>query len=338
MTSREGPSHIASENPQRLPTKRDVEIGIAAMAGVAKSNGLSVTDESLLEAASRYLADDDIDWRKVAERPADEISAGLESDVAKRCALFLMTAAIFAHGRVQLPRVEASRKVARTLGCHEGFLDDLLDIARGREFIGAMRIRAKLMSSHGTSRIQVLKGFWDNMSGYLGLSTDPVLAASYHKLGLLEPGLLGRELWAHYVRNSLRFPGEKGTTGEFIVSHDVAHVLSAYSTEPAGEILAGAFTVGYKARNPFAPLLLVLLQFQAGIKIDFRSEALTGSLDPAGYMDAFRRGLECKADLTYGSWDWRRYAEVPVAELRERLAIPPQSAPAVAGGTYQEVL
>ncbi|BCI88574.1 hypothetical protein NIIDMKKI_37800 [Mycobacterium kansasii] len=120
MTSREGPSHIASENPQRLPTKRDVEIGIAAMAGVAKSNGLSVTDESLLEAASRYLADDDIDWRKVAERPADEISAGLESDVAKRCALFLMTAAIFAHGRVQLPRVEASRKVARTLGCHEG--------------------------------------------------------------------------------------------------------------------------------------------------------------------------------------------------------------------------
>ncbi|BCI88575.1 hypothetical protein NIIDMKKI_37810 [Mycobacterium kansasii] len=172
------------------------------------------------------------------------------------------------------------------------------------------------MSSHGTSRIQVLKGFWDNMSGYLGLSTDPVLAASYHKLGLLEPGLLGRELWAHYVRNSLRFPGEKGTTGEFIVSHDVAHVLSAYSTEPAGEILAGAFTVGYKARNPFAPLLLVLLQFQAGIKIDFRSEALTGSLDPAGYMDAFGAASSAKLTSPTGvgtgdatpRYQWRSFA------------------------------
>ncbi len=308
------------------------------MASIAKSDGLAEADQSLLEAASVYLADGDIDWRELAERPADERSVRLESDVAKRCALFLMTAAIFAHGKVQLPRVEASRNIARALGCYERFLDDLLDIARGREFIGAMRIRAKLMSSHGTSRIQVLKGFWDNMSGLLGLSTDPELAASYQRLGLLDPGLLGRELWAHYVRNNLRFPGERRTTGEFIVPHDVAHVLAAYSTAPTGEILVGAFAAGYKARNPFALLLLVLLQFQAGIKIDFRAQPTTGLLDPAGYMDAFRRGLECNADITFGSWDWRRYAEVPVAELRESLTIPRQAAPAIEGGTYQEVL
>jgi len=325
-----------------LPTKRDLETAIAAMASVAKSDGLSEADERLLEAASVYLGDGDIDWRALADRPVDLAAArfesDLESEVAKRCLLFLMTAAIFANGKVRLPRVEASRKIAKALDCHDKFLDDLLDIARGREFIGAMRIRAKLMSSHGTSPLQVLKGFWDNMSGYLGFSTDPVLAASYHKLGLLEPGLLGRELWAHYVRNSLRFPGEKGTTGEFIVGHDVAHILSAYSTEPAGELLAGAFAAGYKARNPFAPLLLVLLQFQVGIKIDFRAEATTGYIDAAGYMDAFRRGLECNADLTFGSWDWRLYTEVPVAELRESLAIPEPAAPAITGGTYQEVL
>lgn len=161
-----------------LPTKRDFQTSIAAMANVAASDGLSAADERLLEAACVYLADDDIDWRKLAERPADEMSVRLESDVAKRCVLFLMTAAIFARGKVRLSRVEASRSIARALGCYDRFLDDLLDIARGREFIGAMRIRAKLMSSHGTSRIQVLKGFWDNMSGYLGFSTDPVLAAS----------------------------------------------------------------------------------------------------------------------------------------------------------------
>lgn len=308
------------------------------MVKVAESDGLSAADESLLEAASVYLAEDDVDWRQLAERPGDELPARLDSEVAKRCALFLMTAAIFAHGKIRRPRVEASLDIARRLGCHDGFLDDLHHIARGREFIGAMRIRAKLMSSHGTSPIQILKGFWDNMSGYLGISTDPKVAASYQKLGLLERGTLGRELWAHYVRNNFRFPGEKGTTGEFIVSHDVAHVLSAYSTEPAGELLAGAFSVGYKVRNPFAPLLLVLLQFQAGIKIDFRAEATTAVLDPAGYMDAFRRGLECNTDLTFGSWDWQRYADVPLAELREKLAIRPQAAPVVEGGTYQEVL
>ncbi|EUA94260.1 hypothetical protein I551_8471 [Mycobacterium ulcerans str. Harvey] len=55
-------------------------------------------------------------------------------------------------------------------------------------------------------------------------------------------------------------------------------------------------------------------------------------LDPAGYMDAFRRGLECNTDphsvvgiatLFRGSG----------AEIREKLTIPPQAAPAVQGGT-----
>ncbi|EUA94262.1 hypothetical protein I551_8473 [Mycobacterium ulcerans str. Harvey] len=32
-------------------------------------------------------------------------------------------------------------------------------------------------------------------------------------------------------------------------------------------------------------------------------------LDPAGYMDAFRRGLECNTDPTFGRWDWRLYSE-----------------------------
>ncbi|MCV7200374.1 hypothetical protein [Mycobacterium angelicum] len=321
-----------------LPSKHDLETAIAAMASVAKSDGLSEADERLLEAASVYLGEDKIDWRELVDRRFDVTAVRFESEVAKRCLLFLMTAAIFANGKVRLPRVQASIKIAKALDCHDKFLDDLLDIARGREFIGSMRIRAKLMSSHGTSPLQVLKGFWDNMSGYLGFATDPVLAASYYKLGLLDPGLLGRELWAHYVRNNLRFPGEKGTTGEFIVGHDVAHILSAYSTKPAGELLAGAFSAGYKERKPFAPLLLVLLQFQAGIKIDFRAEATTGYIDAPGYMDAFRRGLECNVDLTFGSWDWRLYAEVPVAELREKLAIPPPTARAIEGGTYPEVL
>ncbi|WP_373167820.1 hypothetical protein [Mycobacterium marinum] len=338
MISRKGLSGGATINPLGLPQKHDLETGIHAMVTVAKSDGLSEMDESLLEAASRYLADSEFDWKKVADHPADQKLLPLGSEVARRCALFLMTAAIFAKGKVQLPRVEATLSIATALGCHDGFLDDLHYIARGREFIGGTRIKAKLMGSHGTSPIQVAKGFWDNMSGYLGISTDPVLAASYQKLGLLESKSLGRELWAHYVRNGLRFPGEKGTTGEFIVPHDVAHVLSAYSTEPPGEILAGAFSAGYKARNPFAPLLLVLLQFQAGIKIDFRSEVTISQLDPAGYMDAFRRGLECNTDLTFGSWDWRLYSEEAVAEIREKLTIPPQAAPAVQGGTYTEVL
>jgi uncharacterized tellurite resistance protein B-like protein len=149
---------------------------------------------------------------------------------------------------------------------------------------------------------------------------DSELAWRYRRLGLLPDGTLGRRYWAHMRENRFAFPGEIGGAPEFAVQHDITHVLSGFSTDPAGEMQIAAFTAGMKREDPFTFCFFPLLQFHAGLQIQPVVAPATGAFDPEKFARAHARGNAMKIDLTSG-WDHWPHMERPFEDVAKDLGL-----------------
>ncbi|MCA9690330.1 MAG: TerB family tellurite resistance protein [Myxococcales bacterium] len=151
---------------------------------------------------------------------------------------------------------------------------------------------------------------------------NPELVWRYRKLGLLPEGTLGRELWKFYRTREFAFAGEIGGVPEHLVAHDITHVLTGYSTDPDGELEVLAFTAGMRDEDPFSALFLVLLQFDAGLKVipGGRPRMARELFDQARVLRALSRGQAATVDLA-ASWDYWEEIDMPVEILCERYGI-----------------
>jgi hypothetical protein len=214
---------------------------------------------------------------------------------------------------------EVVRELAAALAIDEGGLKVLYDIAHGRALFARVdtlrRVSQFLRSARG------FPGILGLALPILGLGAgDERMTARYRALASCAPGTTGRALYDHFVDNDFKFPGESG--GIPIVFHDVGHVLSGYSTDPAGEIQQAAFQAGFARHDGFTFLLFGILQFHLGMRITPVARGYHGRFDVPSVLDALDRGAACKVDLS-ADFDVFEHKDKPLEELRVELGIPP---------------
>jgi ubiquinone biosynthesis protein Coq4 len=167
-----------------------------------------------------------------------------------------------------------------------------------------------------------VRGLWElNVARKKG-NPDPELAWRYKRLGLLPEGTLGRLYWIYMAERKLAFPGEEGGFLEKLVRHDLTHVLTGYGTDPAGEAQIAAFNAGYKHEDPFAPIFMVLVTFQLGVRTLPVVEPAKLTLDPHALVRAMQRGAAANLDVT-DNWDYWPLLDKPIDEARRTLGIGP---------------
>jgi len=155
-----------------------------------------------------------------------------------------------------------------------------------------------------------------------GAMEDTPLAERYRALAQLPEGTVGRTYHDHMRECGFPLPGEKGSTVEPQVIHDITHLLSGYGVDSQGEILAAAFSAGYRKRDPFTFIFFVICQFHLGIKFSPFAPADTGRFDAQKTLEALRRGAAMKLDISEG-WDPWSIMDRPLDEVRREFGVPP---------------
>lgn len=154
----------------------------------------------------------------------------------------------------------------------------------------------------------------------LKLADDEPLAAKYRALAEHPADSLGRCYHDHMREQGFPLPGEKGSQIEPVFIHDLTHLLSGYGTDPAGEILAAAFSAGNRAEDPFTYIFFVLCQFHLGMRFSGFAPSSSSAFDSARALWAVRRGMEVNVDLTE-TWDYWADLERSVDEVRAKLGM-----------------
>ena len=144
------------------------------------------------------------------------------------------------------------------------------------------------------------------------------------------------------------FPGLAGSAPPLLAQHDWVHVLAGYGSTLEAELEVFAFIARANDRpEGFSLLAMVVSLFETGALAHGMGmfDAAPGQLSHAGMAtrvaDAMRRGalshgLDGAApDVDLLGVDWFALADVPIDELRERFAIGPKSAAAVAAGSAE---
>jgi hypothetical protein len=226
--------------------------------------------------------------------------------------------------------VQRLEEVARALGVDEPAVGDLALFVAGKRW----RLRRRLISrfwvmDHIKARI-AQRGLLRTVipliySTLFRRYRNPELAARFATLRKLPAGTLGREYVRYTDENGFGLPGERGSVTDIIVPHDLAHVLSGYGTTPAEEVLVASFSAGHRAKDGFAFIVFVLLQFHLGVRMTPGAKAETGYFDPAKVLAAIVRGAAVEVDFT-AEWDYWRDLRQPVDTLRWLYGIAPREA------------
>jgi hypothetical protein len=163
------------------------------------------------------------------------------------------------------------------------------------------------------------RGLWALLRAGAG---DAALAARYDALQSAPEGSLGRALHAYFRDNGFALPGEKGAAPEMLIFHDLGHVLTGATTDPAGEVEMVGFEAGYMRETGFSVVVLAMVLFHFGVKLPgMAATPAEGAFDPAIFDRAYRRGLQVTVDLR--GWDFWPFADQPLDAVREQLGVAP---------------
>jgi hypothetical protein len=283
----------------------------------------------LMSAAQRMLLGTDVEIDELvpiaAEALATAMPAGLREQFARAMVLMTLT-----DGPPTAATVDVVTRFAAALGVDEPAIHTVSLFAHGHMVLGTLDyLRRSNIKDMAAGEIEN-RGLWGGVRaalGVRGLVEDPLIAEPFLALGDLPAGTLGRAYFEHCRSRGFMFPGEKGGFPEAGVYHDFTHVLAGYDTDPAGELQVGAFTAGYRRKDPLVVAMLPLLLFCADINVSpiphDHVDALFSQPGVAeSYLRAMERGSKVRLDLS-DHWDFWPEVRRPIDEVRRDLGIDP---------------
>jgi hypothetical protein len=306
------------------PSTDEAKAGLRALKTILAGGGqLGFVETQLLEASQRHVLHSSFDLEALAPIGPAELALKVVREPVRKQLAMAMVVMSFASGVAGPHHLVTAREFVSALGVSMRELDDLRLLVEGR--LAALRFDILRHMYIGDRVVQLYEdegflGIVRALGGVRGLVERPEIAAKYRPLGELPRGTLGREYYEYALVNRFPFPGERGGAPEMILPHDLTHVLSGYSTDPAGEMQVAAFTAGYRREQTASILLFVLCQFDLGLKMVPQSLPEIGTLDPDRFLAAFVRGSRMTVDL-FGDWDFWAVLGEPVVVLRERYGI-----------------
>jgi hypothetical protein len=308
------------------PSTEEAKAGLRALKTILAGDGqLGFVETQLLEASQRHVLHTSFDLGALAPIDSAELALKVVREPVRKQLAMAMVVMSFASGVAGTHHLVTAREFVSALGVSMRELDDLRLLVERR--LAALRFDILRHMYIGDRVVQLYEdegflGIVRALGGVRGLVERPEIAAKYRSLGELAPGTLGREYYEYALANRFPFPGERGGAPEMILPHDLTHVLSGYSTDPAGEMQVAAFTAGYRREQTASILLFVLCQFDLGVKMVPQSLPEIGTLDPDRFLAALVRGSRMTVDL-FGDWDFWAVIGESVVVLRERYGIAP---------------
>jgi hypothetical protein len=320
------PTATPSRHLLRPPPEAAV-LGLRAMKMVASEGGaIRPGARRLLLAAQRIFLGVDVALDDLSSIEPEALAAGLPAALREQF-VRAMVVMSFTDGVPSPGSVATIDRFARALGVDQPAIETTRKFAEGHLWLGRLdylrrsNIRGMVEGEleHGVLRAA------KSLLGIRGLLEDPALAARYAGFASLPEGTLGKVLFAHYRKNGFTFPGEKGGFPESGIYHDMTHVLSGYDTDPQGELQVGAFTAGYRKKDPLYVAMLPLLLFCADINVTpiphDHTEALFSQPGIAEeFIVAYERGADVRLDLS-DHWDFWPEVARPIADVRRDLGI-----------------
>jgi hypothetical protein len=302
---------------------RELDAVLRSLRHVALANDrFSEAERALIEGVAR-IHDVELSADTLAPIAFDEVARIVTDPHRRKRAVQLAIVTALVEGTPSRATEHSVRALATAFELDEEGLEVLYEITNGHALLARFdmfrRFSRFLRNTHGFPGILrfalPLLGFGEG---------DEQAAASYRALAACEAGTFGRALFEHFVENDFKFPGEVG--GLPLIFHDVGHVLAGYATDPQGEIQQAAFQAGFARRDGFTFLLFGILQFHIGMRITPVAQGYHGLFDVERVLEALRRGAACRVDFSDG-FDVFAHKDVPIAELRSELGIPPLTRP-----------
>jgi len=317
------------------PSADEAAAGLRAMVQVARAPGaMSAAARNLIAAAQRHILHTDEDLDALAPIAPAALAAAVTRPALRAQLVNAMVIASCADGVPPPAQAECVERFASALDVHGPALRTLRHLAEAER---ALYVLCVLRNGHMPDMLRDqyrhhggVAGVARALLGLRGLGADRALAARYQALERLPDDRLGKRFWHHYRDHGFAFPGEPGGFPEAGVYHDFSHVLAGYNTSPEGETVLGGYIAGYRDRRPdrgFFTLLFVLSIFSVGIDVTpIGVGARTGTVGTvaAPLIEAIRRGAATPVDLS-DNWNHWAWVEVPLAEARRRLGVPPKA-------------
>lgn len=307
-----------------VPNPTEAEAGLRAVKTVLTCQApLNPIETRLLEAAQTHILRRRFDVEALPAIEPGELAAIVTRPQVREQLITAMIVCSFASGDASEAQVELIERFGAALSVEQPALADLRRLVRKQLARLRLDIVRHMYIGDALAEIWNDKGFrglLEIVGGLKGWHEDPELAARYRALGELPRGTLGREYYEHCRQGGFPLPGERFAAIEGIATHDMAHVLGGYGTDPASEMQVAAFTAGFRREQSLYIMLFVLCQFDLGLQIVPVAAPELGTLDPDAFMAALVRGSRMKVDL-FGDWDYWAVVDRPLDELREEYGI-----------------
>jgi hypothetical protein len=308
-----------------------LELGLRAVLGVM---GTPMPD------STKQLAEAMIElWRDAGGRGklsplddlaplhADEVAARLPSGPLRVQLIRLGTAAILLDRQRDHARIARLERLAEALEIAEPAIGDLQHWARRQPLRLRRHLIPRLWAADElrarAAEVGWAKVIWVFVSMFLRTHENSEVLARYQPLAELPSETLGASLVQALRESGFSLPGERGSPEDYMVRHDIVHVLADLGTDARSEVEAGSFMAGCRRYDGFALLIFVLLQFHCGLRVTPVAAGEVGLVDPRRMLDALRRSVFMTIDPSVRTWNYEADFAVPIDSLRKRYHIAP---------------
>jgi hypothetical protein len=108
-----------------------------------------------------------------------------------------------------------------------------------------------------------------------------------------------------------------GPAAAFTTRYDSSHVLSGYSTSPAGELLVFTFIGAMHPDHPMAAEVLpALFSYHLGVAMNDIASVRSQAFEPQSFWTAWERGAATTVDIFDPAWDFWSAIDTPLEQLR----------------------
>lgn len=307
-----------------LPAPDRAPEALRALAAVARANGEPHPQQQRMLELFAEATGVPVDVPAPCSITPEALAAALTDPRARRAFVQRLVVMATLDGEVTEGEVDQIEAFATALDVHEPGVRNLRQIARGYPRLAAIslgrrsfvpRLLAKVWRERG------LRGVFQLVRALLR-GRDRAQEARFAALAELPRDTLGRELYEHFVDNAFPFPGQPRAAPEFLLFHDLGHVLGGYGTSSGEELLIAGFQAGYMKGDGLVMYLMIAMFFQLGIESVARMRGVEPArerVDIEALLSAVERGQAMTVNLV--DWDpWPHMAR-PLSEVRAELGV-----------------
>lgn len=296
---------------------------------IEKGPAENLIGKEFIETVQRQFFKTSFRLDNLESMPVQHLPKSLTNELVRKALSKFLVILALCDTKIHLPQIHFIKSVDNILNTREHSIKNLYQayyhqfrrlrhdirlraFGRTKENIDKVSLKAKMNSIKAELRL------------FLGFQSHNHINESLLKkikaLERLAIGTLGRGYIEYLEHNKFPYPGDDNSAAEFIIPHDLTHVLTGYDTTPIEEVQVLFFTAGYQQQDPMSKILFAMFLFHCNIPVGLIADSFYGSFKPELALKAYRLGLNMNIDLE-NKWDYWSVMSENVDSLRKKYNI-----------------